>query len=101
MEQVSTPSFGPSCTEFVFPIYLHLNNEAMNECDVLFEHCGQLHILSHSYSLIFCGTPPLCLKFRGLNNTSDSPIIFFTGASITVSSILLVVRQCYMKSPNN
>ena len=37
----------------------------------------------------------------GLENNKDSPIICFNGASFTDSSILLVVRQCYMKSPNN
>ena len=43
---LSTSAFGPSCTEFAFPLCWHFDNGATSKIDDVFtEHGGLLHVL--------------------------------------------------------
>ena len=59
------PTFGPSCTEFVYPGCWHFDNDATSKFDdVLLEHGGQLHRGDHSKMFQFVsGTPPSCFTY--------------------------------------
>ena len=74
------PTFGPSCTEFVYPGCWHFDNDATSKFDdVLLEHGGLPHVLPFAVQLDFfwwtstgdhskmfllfdfcCETPPSC-----------------------------------------
>ena len=48
------PAFGPSCTEFVFPVFWYFDNGVTSKIDdVLTEHGGLLHVLPLAVNLDF------------------------------------------------
>ena len=83
---LSTPAFGPSCTEFFYPECWHFDNDSTSKIDdVLTEHGGLLYVHPLAVHLRFffwtsrgdhsepfllfeflCWTPPSCLKVMGL-----------------------------------
>ena len=51
--QYGRPTFGPSCTEFVYPERWHFDNDATSKIDdVLTEHGGLLHVLPLAVHLV-------------------------------------------------